>query len=478
MKFYPGRFIFLLLALFCCSHTFAQMPYNRLFGTYATEMGKAGFIRADSSIYAVGTSSAFMDQSSQVYLIRVDKNGDLVWSNFYGDAGVDDATDVYYQTDTAIYIVANSYQGPGKGYDIKIIKTDVDGNLAWEKSFGTSDWDIPAQVIRISAHAYAVCGYTYGNSVGLADGMIFAFSDNGDSLWFKNFGTVNDEMLYDIVQADADTLVACGETVLPSGKKQGWLARFSIGAQNLVDSHDYGTAYSYTFNGMELTPGGQYLMAVTTDSTAGTHTDMYIWNIDHTTYNISQQIVIGGPNDEQAIDVKVFNSEWMILGNTNSYGLGGFDPAVYRFDSTGAWFVNAYTFGTSEDNYGNDFFLNNNGTFTIVGSSPKSFGPRDLWIINLDSAFEVYDVPDAEFDVNEVHEIQHANDFVLYPNPASEGFYVKANDPLSTVVLTDGLGRKVMTRTGQNPYVSTAGMYCVELYFGNGVRSTKKLVIR
>lgn len=151
MHFTVLKINFLVIVFLISSQIFGQAPISRLYGTYATETGTAGLILQDSTIYALGTSSAFTSMSSQIYLIKTDKNGDLLWSKFYGGTGVDDAVDMFVDltVDTSIYILSTSFINFNKGYDVKIFKVDKNGNLIWEKNYGTTNWDIPTKMIAI-----------------------------------------------------------------------------------------------------------------------------------------------------------------------------------------------------------------------------------------------------------------------------------------------------------------------------------------
>lgn len=481
MKFYPGRPNFLLIALAFCSSAFAQAPINRLFGTYGTETGKAGFVHSDSTIYAVGTSSAFTDLSSQVYLVKIDASGNLLWSRFYGDAGVDDATDICLHADTCIYMVANTYQGPEKGYDIRIIKTDLDGMVIWNKTYGGAGWDVPARITPISDTSFAVCGYTYTGTAGLADGMVFAFNTAGDSLWLKSTGTVTDDFFYDIDLKNPDTLVAVGERITSEGKKQGWLMEMDITGGG-VQSYYYGDTFNYSFNALDVLPNGDYGLGLTTDTINGVQNNVYIWRIDHGDHSIVSDLSTTGPGDEYCTDLVYAQGNYYLLGNTNSFGLGGYDMLLFQFDTAG-WFVSGLTFGTILDNYGNSIFMNNNGSCTMVGSSPGSYGPNDVWIVNLDAGYSVYNVPDSGFDPNNVAETNaEHNHFVLYPNPAIDGFNLQASQPVETVLIHDRSGRMILNVNRPGKYISldgvAAGLYLVQVSFMDGTSAFSKLVVK
>jgi hypothetical protein len=98
----------------------------------------------------------------------------------YGGWSYDSATSVQ-QTSDGGYIVAGSTTSFGAGKrDIFLIKTDAEGNIIWAKTYGGTYWDEARSVQQTSDGGYIVAGYT--NSFGAGDYDIFLIKTdaNGD----------------------------------------------------------------------------------------------------------------------------------------------------------------------------------------------------------------------------------------------------------------------------------------------------------
>lgn len=472
---------FLLFALVSWFGASAQDPINRLYGTYSSESGKAGLILADSTIYALGTSSAFTSLSSQIYLIKTDKSGNLLWTKYYGGTGVDDAVDMFVDlaTDTSIYILSNSFINFSKGYDVKLTKVDKNGSLLWEKNYGTNDWDVPAKMIKTTGGLFAICGKTYGNSLGLADGMLLFLDVNGDSLSFQNFGDAQDNFLLDIVEKTSDSIAVCGETYTASGKKRAWILEMNLETGSYKNSF-FGSTYNRTFKTIKMYPNGNYIVGLTTDSTGITQTDMFLELLDKNSLAVTFEIPILQANDEEMIDVEFINNQFCFMGLTKTYGLGGWEVVVYRFDTVGAY-KGSYTFGTSGDDYGADLIPNTNGTFAVIGTTGGAFGVTDLWVINVDSLYQNDDVLDSQLDINSIHENNTAGDeFVVFPNPFHDRISIISDQSPVQLNLIDGLGRIVASSTDSKSITIgsvPSGAYYLKVSF-NEYYSVTKCVIK
>jgi len=82
----------------------------------------------------------------------------IKFENIRDDGSADIYEDVIVLSDDA-YVIAGytSSQGAG-GYDVYLIKTDADGNMEWEKTFGGSDSDWASSIVSAPDGGYVIAG--------------------------------------------------------------------------------------------------------------------------------------------------------------------------------------------------------------------------------------------------------------------------------------------------------------------------------
>lgn len=471
-------FLTVMMHIIMSQSLVAQLQINRLYGTNTTESGRSGFVLADSSIYALGTTSAQPGMSSQIYLVKTDKAGDLVWTKFFGSTGVDDGADMVYDGDTSIFVLSNSFTGTTKGYEIKIIRLNLDGEIIWEKNFGTTSWDVPDAIIQRANGDLVVSGYTFGGLGGMADAMLFSCTQNGDSLWFKTFGNSYDNYLYDIVEKNTDTITVCGESFNAAGFSEAWLHEINTTSLSGID-YFFNGPYNHEFNAIEILPNGNYYLGGTTDSFTVNLRDMFIVQLHKDSKSIVNKAHLPAANEEQLTDVKFVNNELIILGNTTSFGLGLWDAAYFRFD-LGMNFLASNTFGTNKNEYSNSILLNNNGTIGFIGKGEYTFGANDLWIVNMDSNYAVYPVLDSEFDINSVNEHEENRSRTeVYPNPFTDHITINANLSFESYRIMDLSGKNILLGRFTNEISAgflQSGTYLLELIQENGATERFKIV--
>jgi len=91
------------------------------------------------SNYLLGTTSSFGAGNEDMYLIKTDINGSVIWEKTYGGLDVELASDLEV-TSTSDLLISGGTRSLSASveFDFYIVKTDSNGNLIWEKNFGGS----------------------------------------------------------------------------------------------------------------------------------------------------------------------------------------------------------------------------------------------------------------------------------------------------------------------------------------------------
>ena len=115
-----------------------------------------------------------------VYLIKTDENGDSLWTKTYGGMLMDIGSCVQQTTDGG-YIITGKTAIPFAGYKIYLIKTDENGDSTWTKTYGSTH-DIWGRFVQQTNDG----GYIL---IGSGGGInLIKTNENGDALWTKTFG--------------------------------------------------------------------------------------------------------------------------------------------------------------------------------------------------------------------------------------------------------------------------------------------------
>ncbi len=118
-------------------------------------------------------------------LVKLDPSGNLVWSKTFGGTSTDRSYCVIRTSDGG-YALAGSTRSFGAGSDdMYLVKTDSAGNLLWFKTFGGTSSDWAKCVIQAIDGGYVLLGHTDEGSSGI---YLVKTDSNGNLLWSKTFG--------------------------------------------------------------------------------------------------------------------------------------------------------------------------------------------------------------------------------------------------------------------------------------------------
>jgi len=116
-----------------------------------------------------------------VYVIKLDEDGNKVWEKTYGGSSSDYAYSIQ-QTKEGGYIVAGWTSSFGSGgRDVYIIKLDENGNKLWEETFGGSYNDEAYSIQQTTDGGYIVAGGTSSFGAGENDVYIIKLDENGNT---------------------------------------------------------------------------------------------------------------------------------------------------------------------------------------------------------------------------------------------------------------------------------------------------------
>ncbi len=187
-----------------------QIKFQRTFGNANNDIGKSVIQLLDSSYVIVGYTNSIGFGGYDIFLVKADKYGDLIWQKTIGGTDWDFANSLQQTSDGGFIIAGSTYSygyGNADGY---VVKTDANGNITWSKTYGGANDDEFKSVIQTADGGYALCGYTksYGDISG--DAWTFKLLTNGDSAWSKNYGGVREDYANKIIQLQSLDLVIAG----------------------------------------------------------------------------------------------------------------------------------------------------------------------------------------------------------------------------------------------------------------------------
>lgn len=158
-----------------------------------------------SAGYIVSSSSA-----SDFYLVRVDGFGNIIWDKTYGGNDYEQAEDVLLTDDNGFLMVGyTNSKGNGKN-DFWLIKTDMNGNMIWDKTFGGSGSDQAYDICSTSDGGFLIAGSTESFGNGAIDYWVIKIDINGNVEWDQTIGGSGSDFAQSIAEISTNKYIVVG----------------------------------------------------------------------------------------------------------------------------------------------------------------------------------------------------------------------------------------------------------------------------
>jgi PKD repeat protein len=188
------------------------LSWSKNFGGLTYEEGASVQQTIDGGYIIAGATNSKGAGGYDVYLIKTNASGNLMWDKTFGGLTYDAAKSVQQTTDGG-YIITGTTNSKGAGEnDVYIIKTNANGSLLWEKTFGGTKDDQGNAVYQAMDGSYIICGSTNSKGVGDYDVYLIKIDSNGNLLWDKTFGGVSYDFGYSVQQTIDGGFIVCGST--------------------------------------------------------------------------------------------------------------------------------------------------------------------------------------------------------------------------------------------------------------------------
>jgi hypothetical protein len=192
-----------------------QSQWSKTYGGVKDDAGLWVELASDGGFIITGFTESFAPHR-WVYLLKTNSEGDTVWTKTPNPSGSYwSEGDAIQQTSDSGYImtgfcVTNSHQS--SVYDFFLIKTDLQGDTVWTRTYDRDDFDWPGSVRQTFDGGYIVAGMTLTYESGSGpDSYVIKTDSEGDTLWTRNFGGA---YAWDVQQTPDSNYVVVGGIAL------------------------------------------------------------------------------------------------------------------------------------------------------------------------------------------------------------------------------------------------------------------------
>ena len=309
-----------------------------------------------------------------------------------------------------------------ESFDFWLLKFDKNATLEWNKTYGGSNDDRGRDLIQTSDGGFAIVGYSDSNdgnipiNNGNRDFWLAKTDPQGNLFWQKSFGFSGRDEGRSIIETPDGSIIVAGEIDITASGGQGnsgrninrhaggdyWAIKVSS-AGTFVWSRFYGGSFTDTATGIAQNSNEQFVFSGSSDSddiditnNKGSY-DFWIVKAD-TGGDLIWEKSFGGTEIDEARGIIPANDNgYLIVGDTRSSDTdvtsnnGGADLWLIKIAENGDLIWNQSIGGSNFDVPRSINATSDNG-FLIAGSSRSSDGDvsenkgqNDAWVVKVNS---------------------------------------------------------------------------------------------
>ncbi|AEB68225.1 conserved hypothetical protein [Methanothrix soehngenii GP6] len=381
-----------------------QEEWNRTYGGSSDDVGTYGQQTKDGGYIITGYTSSYgadapfswlikVQHRGDLWLIKTDAEGQKEWDRTYGGLGKDLGFFVQQTKDEGYIIVGGkkSFWIIGS-YDLWILKTDAKGNVLWDRTFGGSGEDLGFSVQQTNDDGYIIAGYTSFTNGKKA--WIIKIDSQGNKQLDMATGRADSEAASIGLTKDGGYIITGYTPSSGSGKEDVWLIKTNsklhwdwlktFGGPN----RDLGLS-------VQETEDGGYIIAGLTESFGAGKGDVWLIKTD-SKGDREWDRTFGGSNFDSGASVQqTRDGGYIVTGyNTTTIDNVGSYSRLFNSDNIGrVWLIKTdsegielwnETFGGTRNDWGNSVQETRDGGYIITGVTESyGAGKEDVWLIKV-----------------------------------------------------------------------------------------------
>jgi hypothetical protein len=237
--------------------------WTKTYGGESFDSGLKIMNTSDGNLLIAGKTESFgADSFGDIYLLKVNKNGDTLWTKRYADPDQEFPTHIMETSDGNYLVTGNNMEsGIGNTNETYLLKVDPDGEKIWDRKYGPNEWewsyssvelsdgeiltcgsvteDGYSQVLLLWAdqdgnyyrekkygepglsefgysikknqdYSFTIAGTSYDASTGMYEIIVFKVNENGTEKWFKRFGDSENSSALNLVKSSNNDNIITG----------------------------------------------------------------------------------------------------------------------------------------------------------------------------------------------------------------------------------------------------------------------------
>lgn len=312
--------------------------WTRFFGGEGMDKGAKVVTTQDNGFAIVGMTQSFSNGGdSDVYLVRTDSEGHEMWSMTYRQPSTNEGGLGLAATADGGFIISGYAESATGDEELYLLKIREDGSVQWSNQYGGLQDERGHAVVTTPDGGYAVAGFTQSIGSGKKDGFLLKTDFVGNEIWARAYGNAHNNIFYDLANTNDGGFVMTGSNEFTSFVAEDLYIVKTDDTGNQVWDRSFGGSFQMTGYAITATETGSFFVAGERSfPDGGVSKDIFLMNISQTGIPIWQE-THGGSLDEGALAAaQTADGGFIVAGwQTNIAGINDMDAFLLKMNFEG-----------------------------------------------------------------------------------------------------------------------------------------------
>jgi predicted secreted protein len=312
---------------------YGDMQWNKTYGGELTETCGDMCVTTDGGYAMCGSTTSFGAGGQDFWFVKVDADGNVELNMTYGETGSEYAYHVVQTVDGGYALLGQTNSFGAGSNDFWLVKTDANGVMEWNMTYGGTGNDIGIHVLQIAEEGYALAGHTSSFGVGSNDAWLIVTDADGTMQWNRTYGGTGMEFGQCLEPtSDGGYALVCMTSSFGAGGLDSWLLKLDSSGTVQWNMTYGGTGSDGPTHFIQTEDDGYAIVGFTT---IGSDQNASLIKTDPLG-NMEWNQTYGGTGPEIAYALlETSDGGYLLTVNTNSFGAGEEDIWLIKTDSLG-----------------------------------------------------------------------------------------------------------------------------------------------
>ncbi len=187
-----------------------EMEWDELYGGDSYDAFFSIIYHANDEYLLAGETASEGNGGIDIWLLKINDEGDIEWSETYGGDNNEVCFDIM-QTSNGDYLLLGATRSFGNGvYDAYVVRVDSDGEELWSEHYGYDADEGCNSAIELSSGNLILSGYRTQNRI--TDILLIKIDEDGEEIWHELVGGEDNDFPSTLLNPDSGRLVLSGTT--------------------------------------------------------------------------------------------------------------------------------------------------------------------------------------------------------------------------------------------------------------------------